>query len=363
MLKTIKKQIDKSLKDYLEKIKKEYGLHLTHPILYKSIKDFALRKGKRIRPLLLILSYQGYAKRNKRLSKSLLNASACMELLHIFMLIDDDIIDRSDLRRGKPTMHRLLEKVKKTNEQEKLGYDLAIVAGDIVYSLAIDAFLSIKGNHQRRDKALKYFVKTAAFTAIGEFIDVLHGVSRLEQIKEKDILLDYAFKTARYTFECPLVIGAILAGAKKKEIKMLSRLGVALGQAFQIQDDILGIFGSQTNIGKSILIDLAESKKTILTSHAYKKLKGPDKASFLRHFNKNKKTHKDLMAVRKILVKSKSLHYSLNKMKSLLQKSHAIYEKLSIKNSYRKVIWNSLFTLFNKSNDIAASNDIPIKII
>ncbi|MDO8580961.1 MAG: polyprenyl synthetase family protein, partial [Candidatus Omnitrophota bacterium] len=141
MLEKLRKQVDKNLAAFMDRIKTDYKLHLVNPILYESIREFSLRKGKRIRPLLLILSYKGYCPPEKKIAPSLYYASTCIELLHNFMLIHDDIIDRSHLRRGKPTLHILLGKIVKTKEQEKLGYDLGIIAGDIVYALAIDAFL------------------------------------------------------------------------------------------------------------------------------------------------------------------------------------------------------------------------------
>ena len=363
MIETIKRQIEVSLRSFLQRIKHEYKLRLVNPILFESIKDFTLRKGKRIRPLLLILSYKGYSKNGARLSPSLYNASTCIELLHNFMLIHDDIIDRSNLRRGKPTLHKLLEKAAKTRNQEKLGYDLSIIAGDIVYALAIDAFLSIDEEPRRKEQALKHFIKTAAFTAMGEFIDIIHGVEKIERIKEKDIFLNYTLKTAKYTFECPLVIGAILAGAKREDIVKLSHFGISIGQAFQIQDDILGIFGSEDTIGKSILSDIAEFKKTLLVCHAYDKLDSKKKAIFMRYFSKPEKSYYDLVAIRKIFINSKSLHYSLYKIQSLLDKSRNTINTLNIKNTYRQLIWRSLISLFESSNKIAKINHVNIRII
>lgn len=362
MIQELKKEIDKSLGIFLKRIKKEYKLGLVNPILFKSIEEFTLRKGKRIRPLLLILSYKGYSKKDPRISQALYNASTCIELLHNFMLIHDDIIDRSDLRRGKPTLHRILRKAAQTEDQEKLGYDLSIIAGDIVYALAIDAFLSINEDPRRKEEALKHFIKTAAFTAMGEFIDILHGVEKVQHIKEKDVFLNYTLKTAKYTFECPLVIGAILAGAGKKDIGKLSSLGIMIGQAFQIQDDILGVFGSQKSIGKSILSDIAEFKKTLLICHAYDKLAPKKRAVFLRYFLKPKKSYQDLVAIRKILINCKSLHYSLNKIKQLLNKSQKIIRELSIKSPYRELIGRSFVALFDTSDNIAKNFDIDIRI-
>ena len=362
MIDKIKKNIDKSLTVFMNRVKHDYKFQLVKPVLYESIREFSLRKGKRIRPLLLILSYMGYSGKNKKISTSLYNASTCMEMLHNFMLIHDDIIDRSNLRRGKPTLHKLLGKTNRTNHREKLGYDLGIIAGDIVYALAIDAFLSIKESPKRKERALKYFIQTAAFTAMGEFIDTVYGVEQLNKITEHDVFLNYTLKTARYTFDCPLVVGAILAGADEQDIKRLSDLGNLIGQAFQIQDDIIGIFGSQKNIGKSILSDLAESKKTLLVCHAYRRLSGKKQKAFVRHFNKPEKTYADLVAVRKIFIHTGSLEYSLGQIRVRIDKSLKILENLKMARKYREIIQKAVLPLFKQSSLIAQQHYIAFDI-
>jgi geranylgeranyl diphosphate synthase type I len=352
MLNKIKKQIDRSLERFLDKIKIDYKLHLVDPILYESIREFSLRDGKRIRPILLALSYKGYRTDTAPMSPSIYYASTCIELLHNFMLIHDDIIDRSDLRRGKPTLHRLLEKAADIPEHKRLGCDLSIVAGDIVYALAIDAFLSINEDLKRKERALKYFIQTAVFTAMGEFADTLHGVRGLNRVSEKDVFLNYTLKTARYTFDCPLVVGAILAGADNKDIKALSKLGLLIGQAFQIQDDVIGIFDTEKNIGKSILSDLTESKKTILVCHAYRVLKGKAREKFLKIFLKNKKTYADLIAVRQIFVEAKSLSYSLEQINIRLDQALKILRNLKMAPKYKNLIEKCLFQLFKHSENL-----------
>ena len=97
MLTSVRKNIDKSLDTFVAKAEKDYNLQTINPFLFKSIKDFVLRKGKRIRPLLLILSYQGYSKKSGRIPQNIYHASTCIELLHNFMLIHDDIIEPSPL--------------------------------------------------------------------------------------------------------------------------------------------------------------------------------------------------------------------------------------------------------------------------
>ena len=354
LIEQIRKNIDKSLSSFLDTVKKDYKLHLISPILFESIRAFTLQKGKRLRPLLLILTYKGYAPASKKISRKLYNASTCMEFLHNFMLIHDDIIDRSKLRRGKPTMHKTLEGTVQTLDPEKLGIDLGIIAGDIVYALAIDAFLSIDEPSQRKERALKYFIQTAAFTAMGEFIDTVSGVKPVKDVDEQEVFLNYTLKTARYTFDCPMVTGAILAGAHEQEIKKISRFGILIGQAFQVQDDIIGTFETEANIGKSILSDLTEGKKTLLVTHAFSVLRGNAKKEFLNIFTKKTKTLKDLETVKKIFVKTKSLDYALSAIHTRLAEAQKILNSLKMNGEYRSLLESSLLKLFSHSEKIVA---------
>jgi geranylgeranyl diphosphate synthase type I len=362
MLNSLRKKIDQSLASFLTRVEKDYRLHLVNPILYNSIREFSLREGKRIRPLLLILSYKGYLPRGRKVPPSLYHASTCIEFLHNFMLIHDDIIDCSDLRRGKPTMHRILRKTIACSNPDKLGTDLAIIAGDIVYALAIDAFLSIKEEPVRKERALKYFIQTAAFTAMGEFIDTVGGVDTLAHVHEKDVFLNYSLKTARYTFDCPLVTGAILAGAPEREIKRLAEFGLLIGQAFQIQDDIIGIYETEKKIGKSILSDLEEQKKTLLIVHAFRTLKGKKRAAFLKTFLKPKKNLADLETIKKILNDAGSLTYALDAVRTRTLKADKILTHLTMSPQYRNLIGESLFKLFQQSQVIADAWNIPVKV-
>jgi geranylgeranyl pyrophosphate synthase len=250
-------------------------------------------------------------------------------------------------------MHRLLEKTIACPAPEKLGTDLAIIAGDIVYALAIDAFLSIKEEPRRKERALKYFIQTAAFTAMGEFVDTVSGASKLADVSEKDVFLNYALKTARYTFDCPLVTGAILAGAPERDIKKLAAFGLLIGEAFQIQDDIIGIFETEAAIGKSILSDLEEQKKTILMVHAARTLKGKTRRKFDALFLKPQKTLADLKEVQKILVGSGSLAYALAEVRSRSLQAQKVLSRLTMAPASNTLIRQLLFKLFERTQTIA----------
>ena len=352
MIDALKKDIDKSLRKFLGEIGKNYKLHLSSKILFDGMKDFLQRKGKRIRPLLFLVSYLGYTKRKKYSYEKLLKCSLSLELLHDFMLAHDDVIDSSELRRGKPTLHKVFNKKMKVSGDDELGPSLSIVAGDVIFALAIEAFLSFDEDLIRKERALMKFTETAAYTGIGEFIDVVDSARAIDKITRKNVFLNYTLKTAKYTFECPLLIGAILAGADEKEMEKLSALGIMLGQAFQIQDDVLDMFSSSSEIGKSVLSDINESKKTLLVWKAYKELSNADKRDFKKVMGKDKKTYKDLVKVRGLIKKSGADKYCLGKAFNLLQESTRICSGLKMRSEHRKVVEDFINKIFLKTDSL-----------
>lgn len=338
MLEAYLKKINSHLEALLTDINKRYRLNLVSDSLFSYSKEFVMRPGKRIRPLLFILAYQGYKNKKIADTEGLFRSAASIELLHDFMLIHDDVIDNSDLRRGKPTLHRLFDKKIKTSQNAEIGKSLAIVAGDILFAVAIEAFLSIKEDMLRKELALKKLVETAAYTGAGEFLDVIFGYKDIDAFSEEMIFLNYTLKTAKYTFECPLLMGAILAGTDKKELKNLSVLGISAGQAFQIYDDLLDLFSTEEIIGKPILTDLAESKKTLLVFKAYRNLKKQDKKTFKEIMAKEKKTLSDLELFRKLIIKSGSYQEVLKKLTSLQKTAHETACCLTMEAKHKKAI-------------------------
>jgi geranylgeranyl diphosphate synthase type I len=336
MFSEIKQKIDRELKYFVQNMDKSYSLRKISPLLFQNMKDFVLRDGKRVRPTLFVISYLGFSKKS---APNLYKSAISIELLHDFMLIHDDIIDKSDTRRGKPSMHKMQNNYLKTYKDIKFnGQDLAIITGDVLYALSIDSFLSIKENMLRKEKGLKKFIESTIYTGTGEFIELILSTKNLSQIKLQDIYKVYDYKTAYYTFASPLSIGAILAGASTSQITKLSQYGLYLGRAFQIKDDILGMFSEESKIGKSSLTDLQEAKKTILIWYAYNNSNAKDKSTIKKIFSKKQINRTDLLTMRKIITASGALDYAKNEVSHLLKDAQNICKLLKMRKKYKSFL-------------------------
>jgi geranylgeranyl diphosphate synthase type I len=345
-------KINGALRDFLCKADRRYCLDSNSQGLFRYSQEFILRQGKRIRPLLFTLSYKGYARKNVSPDKNLYTCAAALELLHDFFLIHDDVIDNSGVRRGKPTLHKLLDQKVRIDNKNKIGSRLAIVAADILFALAIEAFLSIQEDKDRKETALKKLLEAAASTCSGEILDVIFSQKNIEKVSLDEILSVYRLKTAKYTFEGPLVTGAILAGVPNEEIIKLSSLAMAAGEAFQIHDDMLDLFSTQKTIGKPILADLTESKKTLLIFKAHDNLKNRDKKQFTRILTKEKKTLKDLKKIRRLIVQSGSYKACYGTLKLLQNFSQSVCRSLKMEPPQKKMLETLISQLSPLKNPI-----------
>lgn len=334
----IKNKVEKELHSYINSINKLYALNKLSPILFKNIKEFICRDGKRVRPILFCIGYLGFSKKTP---PGLYRSALSLELLHDFMLVHDDIIDKSDKRRGKPSMHALLKNSLKQNKKIKFnGEDLAIVVGDVMYAMALDAFLAVKENAQRKEAALKKLISAALYTGSGEFIELLLGIKPIEKVTQQDIYKIYDYKTANYTFASPLTMGATLAGAKPDQIKKLYSYGMLLGRAFQIKDDIMGTFATTKEIGKSNLTDIKEAKRTILVWYAFNHANKKDKL-IIKKIMENKITQNtELIKMRSIITATGSQAYAQKQIKYLYTQAQDQIQNLKINQKYKKALNN-----------------------
>ncbi|HTZ11690.1 MAG TPA: polyprenyl synthetase family protein [Candidatus Margulisiibacteriota bacterium] len=329
MLNKIKNRIEQELGSYIKRLDKKHSLSKISPVLFSHIREFLLRKGKRIRPSLCVIGYLGFAKTP---APGLYTTALSLELLHDFMLVHDDIIDKSDTRRGKPSMHAMLNRYLSRFRNIKFsGQDLTIVIGDVMYAMALHAFMTIREKKENKEAALEKLIEAALYTGSGEFLELLYGTKGIEQVKREDIYKIYDLKTANYTFASPLAIGAILAGAGKDQADKLFDYGIYLGRAFQIKDDILGILSEEKETGKSSLTDLREAKKTILIWYAYNNSSVLNKRIITKILTKDKAGLSDLHKMRRIILESGALDYAKKETLRLLENATDLIHSSKIK--------------------------------
>jgi geranylgeranyl diphosphate synthase, type I len=201
---------------------------------------------------------------------SLVRAAASLELLHASALVHDDLMDASDTRRGRPSTHRAFAGLHREKgwcgSAGQYGAAAAILLGDLLLSWADELLRRCGLPHDVVRDALGFFDLTRSEVITGQFLDVsvqARGASDVEQAMR---VLRY--KSAKYSVERPLHIGAALAGADPVLLEALTGFGLPLGEAFQLRDDLLGVYGDPLATGKPAGDDLSEGKRTVLVAIA-----------------------------------------------------------------------------------------------
>jgi Geranylgeranyl pyrophosphate synthase len=231
--------------------------------LYDPLRYMIAIGGKRIRPRLCLTAYSFFS---DRFDEGILAPASALEVFHSFTLMHDDIMDRSPLRRGVPTVW------KKWNE------DTAILSGDV---MLIDAYQRIaKAPHAVLDRVLALFSRTAAQVCDGQQFDM--EFESVPEVPMEEYNKMIGLKTA-VLLACSAGMGALIGGASKAECDALYQYGYELGMAFQVADDYLDAFGDEKVFGKPIGGDIVNGKKSWLTVRTLEKT--PDKAGFLAAFS------------------------------------------------------------------------------
>ncbi len=237
----------KFIQDYSDLLEKEVA-EISFPSepknLYEPLSYFLTLGGKRLRPLLTILSGELFGEKKE----NLLPAATAIELFHNFSLIHDDIMDNAPLRRGKSTVH------------EKWNPSIAILSGDVLLVKAYQLLSSYSPN--TLSELFLVFNKTAIEVCEGQQLDM--DFENKEIVTEEEYIGMIRLKTA-VLLGCALEFGAIISNASSINRNNIYDFGLHLGLAFQIQDDILDLFGDPLKVGKQVGGDVLSNKKTLLS--------------------------------------------------------------------------------------------------
>jgi geranylgeranyl diphosphate synthase type I len=239
-----------------------------------------LSGGKRLRPAFCVWGYLGAGGRDL---DSALRAAASLELLQACALIHDDVMDDSDLRRGLPAAHRRFATMHRGSawlgDPERFGGGGAILLGDLCLSWADEMLYRCGLDAAALQRAKAVYDRMRTELMAGQYLDLLDQARGGGSVERS--LLVVRFKSAKYTIERPLHLGVALAGGDEVLAAALSAYGLPLGEAFQLRDDILGVFGDPAETGKPAGDDLREGKRTLLVAKAAQRAT-PEQAEHLR---------------------------------------------------------------------------------
>ena len=228
--------------------------------------------GKRLRPALLLLGHAAVAPDDDE--QRALPPALALELLHTCALLHDDLLDDAGTRRGRTTAHvRFAARHRERDwagDADRYGAAAAVLVGDLAFVAADDLFLQGEVPAARLLAGLRAFTVLREEVMAGQALDVQAAAARLT---DRDLALTIAAaKSGRYSVARPLEIGALLGGADASTAAAIAAAAEPLGQAFQVRDDLLGVFGDQGTTGKSAAGDLREGKRTLLVAEAAARL-------------------------------------------------------------------------------------------
>lgn len=270
-----------------------------------ALADF-LDGGKRLRPA---FAYWGYRAAGGHNEDAVIRAVGALEFVQACALIHDDVMDGSDTRRGKPAVHKRFAALHTAHgyggDADRFGTAAAILLGDVCLIWG-DEMLDRSGMPaDALERARPVWAEMRSEIMAGQYLDVLaqaqggHSVDRAIRVVR--------YKAAKYTVERPLHLGAALAGAAPDMTEALSRYGLPVGEAFQLRDDVLGVFGDPAETGKPAGDDLREGKRTLLLAYAAERATPAQSALLDRHLGDPGLSTEGVEALRGVLVETGAL--------------------------------------------------------
>ncbi len=334
-------------KTYLESI----GSELTPAS--DALSSFLLDGGKRLRPL---FAYFGFIGAGGSHSQEIIRACASLELLQACALIHDDLMDGSDTRRGKPAIHKHFEKLhsKESAVGSSVGFGqaAAILLGDLalVYS---DLALHQSGiKNEMLPQVLAVHDEMRVELMAGQFLDIYEQTRSSHTVERALTIARY--KSGKYTIERPLHFGASLATTDHNHLAEVtshySGYGLPLGEAFQLRDDLLGVFGDPELTGKPAGDDLREGKRTVLVATAQESMSAVDIKAFESQFGRSDLDSNAIAILRQILTDSGAIEHVENLITKLTNTAVEALDTPAITTEARQVLSELAITATKRSH-------------
>ena len=244
--------------------------------LTETLTRFVARDGKRIRPALL---YYTYGACGGQSDEKVMPMAMSVELLHTYLLIHDDIMDHADVRRGEPAAHVMYTEMHRDRgwqgSSTHFGESVAILLGDLAQTYSLELYSSVDLAPEVASEFRRQYSLMCQEVVLGQYLEMTAGYR--EHLEEDELLRVLRMKSGRYSVERPVQLGYLLARAPEATRQALTVYGLKMGEAFQLQDDLLGMFGDAKTVGKPVGADLEEGKFTLLIHHALRHLSEPDR--------------------------------------------------------------------------------------
>ncbi len=322
-IKELQELINNEINNRSEDLKKRIPKKLYVPVNYSLEMG-----GKRLRPLMLLLSYNLFHDH----IQNAMPAALAIEVFHNFTLLHDDIMDNADLRRNRETVHKIY------------GENAAILSGDVMAFLSYNFLFECKAD--KLQETVQLFTQTAIEVCEGQQFD-MDFEGRLD-VTENEYLEMIRLKTA-VLLACGLKAGALLANASNEMAEQLYNFGINLGMAFQLQDDMLDTFGEQETFGKRIGGDILSNKKTFLLIKALEKTTGNEKIELLewisrKDFDENEK----IQSVTRIYNQLNITELVRNKVEFYFQEAMRLYADIPLDESRKSSLLSVSNNMLNR---------------
>jgi geranylgeranyl diphosphate synthase type II len=310
-LKETKKQIDAHIFDFLPSEHDHPEVHQ----FYQMMLDYPLRAGKGLRPAICLLICEAFGGNPQKA----VNTAASLELLQNWALIHDDIEDGSDLRRGEPCLH------------QKYGIPIAINVGDGLHCKMwemLNRNAALLG-YELAFEIASEFAQLSNSIVEGQHIELSWVENNRWNLTEADYWTMCIKKTASYTCITPCRVGALIAGASKNETDPFIHIGMNLGVAFQIQDDVLNLIGEERLYGKEIGGDISEGKRTLILIHLLNTCSQREARRILEIMGQRRvdKDQDEIQEVLNLMKAYESIQYAQQHAKTLAQKAYTQFDQ------------------------------------
>ena len=280
-------QIDRLLERILSRFRSAFSHRPEFIAIAEEISSFVLNSGKRVRPKLCISTYRilSNLQDDAVIPRPLTWLASSLELFHAFMLVHDDLIDKSPIRRDRLSLHESIRHHAASFGTDQISpakaASLALVIGDMMFTIGM-SMVNQSGLPSRLSRNVHNIISNMLLeTGFGQGLDILFEDRPLKDFEDgnREIIDAYLYKTARYTITGPMLIGATMADAKPDLISALKNLGDVIGLAYQLQNDLEDLERAYSDLDSS---DLDTGKRTAILIHAYKSLNSSERDALTR---------------------------------------------------------------------------------